>query len=162
MGFGWSIKNIVSKPYLMNGTLPPAVSCKMMLAQLLGFVMLMNQRRQIGQIRRMQVKRMGRPLTCPLCRFTFNFRRFYKDRRCPKCKVPVGFSWEYRVLATAGALLLMGKIVYSALLTRNFALVMLSMIIGLGASGAVLGVMSRKFPPKLQAHAEGHTWLSLK
>jgi len=119
----------------------------------------MNQRRQA--FRRI-IKRRGRPLTCPLCNFKFSFRRYFKGRCCPKCKVPVGFSLGYRVVLTSVGLVVVGKIVYTALLTRSFVGVMLSMVLGLVVALAVQAVIFRKFPPKLQAHAEGQIWLRLR
>lgn len=119
----------------------------------------MNQRRQA--LRRI-VKRKGRPLTCPLCHFEFSFRRYFKDRCCPKCKVPVGFSLGYRLALLSVSLLVIGKIVYMALLTRNFVVVMLSIVLGLLVAVAVHAFIFRKFPPELRAHAEGEIWLRLR
>ena len=39
---------------------------------------------------------------------------------------------------------------------------MLGMALGLALGAVVMGIMSRKFPPKLQAHADGPIWLSLR
>lgn len=102
------------------------------------------------------------PLSCPLCRHRFA----WKDLRttgglCPHCKTPIGMPFYYRVslyivyLGAAAAVMYKGYQLYGPgwlLLGWPFAAL---------AGLFVQSVILRAFPPKLEAHADGSTWLKL-
>ena len=108
------------------------------------------------------VERTGRPLTCPLCSFRFAHRhRFRSAGTCPRCKVPVGFPFYYRVILSVGYLSGAAYTMYRGYVGIGPSWLLLggpvAMIVGLMVHGSIL----RAFPPKLEAYSEGNTWVKL-
>ena len=109
------------------------------------------------------VLRAGHALTCPLCSERFSWRQFQRaGRLCPHCRTPLGTSLAYRAVLLCIYLAIAAKLVYSALLTNNFPLVMASMAFSVVIGFVAMAIVAQTFPPKLQAHAEGLVWLNLK
>jgi hypothetical protein len=110
-----------------------------------------------------KAQRIGRPLTCPLCGFRFSYRHLQRAARtCPSCKVPLGFTYWYRVLLVSVYLCAAVWVMYAGYRGPDAAAWLLvgapfAAVAGFAAQAFVLQV----FPPSLQAHAEGHTWLKL-
>lgn len=62
---------------------------------------------------RQKATNIGRPLTCPLCRFRFAYRRLRRaGQTCPHCKVPVGFPAYYRWILYTVYLFVAGLTMY--------------------------------------------------
>ena len=119
-------------------------------------------------LRRLQLRQkaqsIGRPLECPVCGFRFAFRHHERAGRCcPQCKVPIGYPpWYRKLLGGIGIL--------TALLVMYFGSpggdaangwLLVGWPFAFIAAVGVQGFVLRAFPPKLEAHAEGDTWLKL-
>jgi len=101
-----------------------------------------------------------RSLVCPLCQVQFSYRDYVGvARTCPRCRVPLGLPFYYRVILIVAYLAVAAFVVYKGydgiagfLVSLPFAA-----IFGLVAQVAIL----RTFPPNLQPYADGGTWLKL-
>lgn len=104
-----------------------------------------------------------RPLRCPLCKHRFTWRTFQSTGKlCPKCKVPLGAPYWYRVLLVFAYLCAAGYVMYWGCRGPDangwlLAGLPFAFIAGIAAQVVIL----RMFPPKLAPHAEGSTWLKL-
>ena len=102
-----------------------------------------------------------RPLGCPLCQYRFSFRDYVRaERTCPTCKVPIGMPFYYRVILTVASLTVFGLILdrgYHDGIGGFMVSLPFAALFGFFAKVAIL----RVFPPKLQAYADGNTWLTL-
>jgi hypothetical protein len=106
---------------------------------------------------------LRRPLKCPLCAFRFSFRHLRRAGSfCPHCKVPLGYPYWYRVLLIAASLGVAGYVMYAGCQgpdANGWLLAGLPFAFVAGIAAQVFVI--RVFPPKLQPHAEGSTWLKL-
>ncbi len=111
---------------------------------------------------RQKARNTGRPLVCPVCHFRFAYRQYDRAAKtCPNCKVPLGLPLYYRVILGIVGLSAAAWTMYwwyegegpnGLLYGLPFA-----MVFALVAQGLV----SRVFPPKLEAYSESDTWLKL-
>ncbi len=111
---------------------------------------------------RQTAQKIGRPLTCPLCQFRFEYRHHFRSARaCPRCKVALGFPFYYRVILSVVGLCPMGWSMYRFYVSMGPNGLLLAMPVGLVLALLAQIVVLRAFPPKLQAYAESDTWLKL-
>jgi hypothetical protein len=109
-----------------------------------------------------QAKEFQRRLVCPLCSFHFSHREHNRaGRTCPNCKVSVGIPFYYRVILASVGYFFMALVMYvgyqdmgSTWLLMGLPFAQLAALI-IQAAGYII------LPPRLQAHAEGGTWLKL-
>jgi hypothetical protein len=111
---------------------------------------------------RQKVRNIGRPLRCPLCQFHFAYRHYSRAARtCPHCKVPLGFSFYYRLVLAVVYLTAAGLTMYKGYESVGPGWLLIgwpfAILLGMSAQVAIL----RAFPPKLEPHAEGNIWLKL-
>lgn len=112
---------------------------------------------------RQKAQTLGRPLACPLCGFRFSFRHLNRSgRACPSCKVPIGYPFWYRALLAIAYLVAAGWVMYAGYQGENpQGWLLVGLPFAFIAGIVVQGLILRIFPPKLEAHAEGDTWLKL-
>ena len=112
---------------------------------------------------RQKVANIGRPLKCPLCGFRFAFRHLVRaGKTCPRCKVPIGYSFSYRALLALAGYGVMAWVMYEGYQGGNGAgWLLIGWPFALVAAFAVQILIQRVFTPKLEAHSEGNTWLKL-
>ena len=111
---------------------------------------------------KLQALAAGHTLACPVCKLRFTRRHFIRTgRACPHCKTPVGYSLPYRVLLICVNLLIGAKFVYSGLIAKDFGVFLLAMLSWVVVGAIAQIIVLQTFPPKLQAYAEGQTWLKL-
>ena len=112
---------------------------------------------------RQRAEKISRPLKCPLCGFRFSFRHLQAaGKACPYCTVPLGYPYWYRLLLLAAYLSAAVYVMYAGLQGENangWLLVGLPFAFVAGIVAQVL--VLRVLPPKLEAHADGSTWLKL-
>lgn len=118
----------------------------------------MNQR---WQEMRQKVREIGRPLICPLCQHHFAWRHFRRTDTYPKCKTPIGIPFYYRALLAVAGWCAMGWVMYKGYQAYGPGWLLMGLPFAFVAGVFVQGAILRVFPPKLQAHAEGNTWLKL-
>jgi len=119
----------------------------------------MNQR---WQEMRQKVRAIGRPLTCPLCQHRFAWRHLRRTgRTCPHCKTPIGIPFYYRALLCVAGWCAMGWVMYKGYHAYGPGWLLIGWLFGFVAAIFVQQAVLRAFPPKLEAHAEGSTWLKL-
>jgi hypothetical protein len=112
---------------------------------------------------RQKAANIGRPLNCPLCGFRFAFRHLVRaGKACPRCKVPIGYSFSYRAVLAITGWSVMAWVMYKGYQGGGGAgWLLIGWPFALVAAIAVQIFIQRMFPPKLEPHAEGHTWLKL-
>ena len=112
---------------------------------------------------RQRVQRLGRPLTCPICKFRFSFRHLVRaGKACPQCKVPLGYSSRYRLVLAIAGLCTAAWVMYIGYQGEAAAgWLIVGPAFAAAAGIAVQVAIQRIFPPKVEAHAEGNTWLKL-
>ena len=119
----------------------------------------MNQR---WQEMRQKVRAMGRPLACPLCQHRFAWRHLRRTAgTCPQCKTAIGIPFYYRAILFVASICAMGWVMYKGYQTQGAGWLLLGLPFAFAAGMLVQGALLRAFPPKLEAHAEGNTWLKL-
>jgi hypothetical protein len=111
---------------------------------------------------RQKAQAIGRPLSCPLCGFRFSFRHLGRSgKACPRCKVPIGYPFWYRVLLVAAGLLAQACVIYKGYQSYGTGWLLVGWPFAFVAGFALQIFIQRVVPPKLEAHAEGNTWLKL-
>lgn len=111
---------------------------------------------------RRRVASIGRPLTCPLCHHKFAYRHHFRAARaCPNCKVPLGFPFYYRLILLLSHLCAAGYVMYRGYEAYGQGWFLLGLPFAAIAGFYLQIVILRTFPPKLEAYAEGNTWLKL-
>jgi hypothetical protein len=114
---------------------------------------------------RQKAKTLGRPLKCPLCLFRFSFRHLHRaGRSCPRCKVPLGYPYWYRVLLVAVGECAGVLVIYTQCKGTGldfFGYFINALPLAFVAALAAQFFTQYAFPPKLAPHAEGGTWLKL-
>lgn len=111
---------------------------------------------------RQKAKSVGRPLACPMCVFRFSFRHLAKaGKTCPQCHVPIGYSFWYRALLAVAGWSAMAWVMYAGYGANGTGWLLIGWPFALVVAIGVQVAIQRTFPPKLEAHAEGNTWLKL-
>lgn len=112
---------------------------------------------------RQRVQNIGRPLKCPVCKFRFSFRHLIRaGRACPKCKVPLGYSFGYRVLLAVAGLCVGAWVMYLGYQSEaETGWLIIGWPFALVAGIAVQVAIQQLIPPKLEPHAEGNTWIKI-
>jgi hypothetical protein len=113
---------------------------------------------------RQKAQSVGRPLKCPQCDFRFSFRHLARAGKvCPKCKVPIGYSFAYRAaLAVAGWSATAYVMYWGCQGEGGSGWLVIGWPFALAAAIAVQVVIQRIIPPRLDVYAEGHTWVKLE
>jgi hypothetical protein len=108
-------------------------------------------------------QRAKAPLSCTLCKSRFSWREFLDaGRACPDCKVPLGQPTWYRVLLAAAGLCVAGYVMYAGYTGPDASgWLIVGLPFALIAAKVTQAVILRLFPPRLDPHAEGSTWLKL-
>lgn len=103
------------------------------------------------------------PLTCPICEFRFSWRDYSRaGKACPKCRLPLGMPSYYRAILAVAYLSVSGLTMYVGYQKIGTGWLLLGVPFAVILGFLVQVIILRIFPPKLQAYAEGDTWLKLK
>lgn len=74
---------------------------------------------------------------------------------------PLGMPFYYRVILSVVSLSAMAYVTYKGYEAYGPGWLLVGMPVAFVAGLFIQGAVIRNFPPKLQAHAEGSTWLKL-
>ena len=105
---------------------------------------------------------LRRHLVCPLCKFRFSYRRWGKAAgACPRCKVPIGFSFRYGVIVMIASYSAMGCVMYQGYVSIGTGWLLIGPLFAFIVGMIVQLTIELAFPPKLEPHAQGNIWLNL-
>ena len=103
-----------------------------------------------------------RPLACPLCQHQFGYQDYFRSAKtCPGCKAPLGMTFSYRMTLFGISMAVAGLVMYLGFRTYGQGWLLLGPFVAVFAGVSVQAGIMRNFPPKLQAYAEGATWIKL-
>jgi hypothetical protein len=102
------------------------------------------------------------PLSCPLCKHRFAWQQLRRTGgACPHCTTPIGVPFYYRAILCIVYLFAAAGVMYKGYQLFGPNWLWLGWPFALVAGLFVQSVTLRAFPPRLEAHADGNTWLKL-